>query len=89
MMNMVSHFQDVHTNCSKEAECSAPKYMPSRDIITNKDAVKKLSETLKKSRVYEFAEGMLLGITTSDDESFNHVAGGFIEKRVKSKKGRG
>ena len=82
MLNMVNHFKNDHSKCSKQAECSSPKYLPSRDVIHNKNAAKKLTQTLKKSRVYEFAEGMLTGITTSDDESFNHVAGGFIEKRI-------
>ena len=82
MLNIVNHYQNVHTNCREDAECSSRKYLPSRDLIENKAAAKKLTQTLKKSRVYEYAEGMLLGITTSDDESFNHVVGGFIEKRI-------
>ena len=81
MLNMVNHYQDDHTNCNPDSECAEPRYMPSRDIIPTKVA-KKLTETLKKSKIYQFAEGMVLGITTSDDESINNVLGAFIEKRV-------
>lgn len=82
MLNMVNHWQNNHTNCNKQAECSKPRYLPTRDLITNKSAAKKLTETLKKSKVFQFAEGMLLGVTTSDDESLNNVLGTWIEKRV-------
>ena len=82
ILNMVSHYQNVHTKCDVKSECRRPNYLPSRDIIHDKRAAVKLTETLKKSKVYEFAEGMLLGFTTSDCESINNTMGADIEKRV-------
>ena len=82
MVNMVNHYQNIHTNCDVKSECHRPNYLPSRDIIHNKKAAAKLTETLKKSKVYEFADGMLLGFPTSDCESINNTMSAYIEKRI-------
>lgn len=81
--NIVSHYKNIHTNCSPESRCRKdPNYEPSRLVITNPVAQKLLKDTIEHSVVYKKAEDYQFARDTYYVESFNNTLNIFQDKRI-------
>ena len=48
--------QGIHTGCHSTSHCHTPRYTPSRPLLTNPQAIQKLTDSLKTTYIYRYAE---------------------------------
>ena len=81
--NVVKHYMNIHTNCSKTSRCQKDSnYMPSRILLTDSVAIRLLTDVIKACDVYKHAENYVHHMDTFFVESFNNTINMFQDKRI-------
>ena len=56
MLLFFSYLQGKHDNCHKDPRCQQDGYIPSKRIIESEAAAKALTNTIKGTSIYKYAE---------------------------------